>query len=277
VVGQQVLKNANMNRTRYFEVLRDKGNDPHQRTAYRDFSLVDAVASKIDVCRASQALYRAPLWGWLAGDEPRLLSIHRWVEEQLARRGYVRFSRRDVELWQFAFPRSRLLDWSQHEMQWQLHDWGATFDDLSLVAALLLEARLSGALDVVKRWSFPLEQHLEISLREDWIREHGTSPAVKQFRELVLGLISPPLGSALRLRSVVRNMWAIHNPPLSVSGDVAWLLANEKRLKHVDENWFEMGEAEAKKALDGILTKRALFNVQSSGRRIRTPQYGISF
>lgn len=165
-LGEKPPKDATMHRARRFEVLRKNGNDPHQRTTDCSFSLMDAMASKIDACRASQALYRAPFWEWLAGVEPCLLRLHRWIERELAARGYVRLNRLQAEIWRFALPESRELEWSQHEVKWQLHTWGSAFDDLTLSAALVLEARLAGAYGVIERWMFPLEQHLALLTRQ---------------------------------------------------------------------------------------------------------------
>jgi hypothetical protein len=271
-IGKPSMAKGRLPKRRHLRVIKTKGNDPHQRTPYRNFSLVDRLAEAIDKCKASRALYHSPLWGWLAGPAPRLLFIHRWVEEQLGQRGYVRFSRRQVELWQFAFPRSRALDWSHHEMQWHLHEWEPTFEDLSLVAAMVLEARLSGALDVIARWASPLEWLLDDVLRQRWIEAHARTPAVKQFRQLILGLTVPSATPPRRVRSLVRNRWTIHNPPLRLSGDVAWLLAHEKRLRRLEMDWFNVGDAEAQALLDGMLAKRALYPELVPPRLIRTVQ-----
>ncbi len=214
-----------------FKRLRQKRSDPHKTSVDRPWSLVDRIAERLPACEASRAFYRADLWDWLLGNVPRLEELHERIERDLGERGYFRPTAEQAKLFCDLIPESTEFSWNGHyALEWELHRWGDSIQDLSLASGLVLEASLSRNWDVVTRWGGPLKSHIEAFKRQPWLRSvHGQQEAQHLGEQIMAVFFDSPKGASKPVDHFISGI--VSSPIVGLHGDAVWFLQWERELR----------------------------------------------
>jgi hypothetical protein len=243
---------------RHFKVLLEKRTDPDRKSAWRTWSLVDRMAERLPACDASRAIYHSELWGWLAGAVPTIEALHERIERELGVRGYFRPTDNQAQLFTSLIPESQLFSWTADDvLAWMSPQLGDSLPDVTLVAALVLEASLAGAWDVFDRWIEPLRSHIARFSRQSWLQSDQARPEAEKFERLLIsGLVEEPKVGPTPINQNILGV--IRRPIVEIWGDAEWFLRWEGQLAEATTCALSFFTHEqGAKAVASLMAKRA--------------------